>query len=38
MASRRPPENADYSVPDILAWLEAQGSADNIGPAWGASA
>jgi 3-methyladenine DNA glycosylase AlkD len=30
MASRRPPENADYSVPDILAWLEAQGSADNI--------
>jgi len=30
MAPRRPPENADYTVPDILAWLEANGSADNI--------
>ncbi|MGJ8570123.1 MAG: DNA alkylation repair protein [Hoeflea sp.] len=30
MALRRPPENADYTVPDILAWLEANGSADNI--------
>jgi len=30
MAPRRPPENADYTVPDILAWLEASGSADNI--------
>lgn len=30
MAPRRPPENADYTVPDILAWLEAHGSADNI--------
>lgn len=30
MAPRRPPENADYAVPDILAWLEAHGSADNI--------
>ena len=30
MASRRPPENADYTVPDILAWLEANGSAENI--------
>jgi 3-methyladenine DNA glycosylase AlkD len=30
MASRRPPENADYTVPDILAWLEANGSAKNI--------
>ena len=30
MAARRPPQNADYTVPDILAWLEASGSADNI--------
>lgn len=30
MASRRPPENADYTVPDILAWLEANGAAENI--------
>jgi 3-methyladenine DNA glycosylase AlkD len=30
MAPRRPPENADYTVPDILAWLEANGSAGNI--------
>ena len=30
MAPRRPPENADYSLPDILAWLEAHGSANNI--------
>ncbi|MDP2122389.1 MAG: DNA alkylation repair protein [Hoeflea sp.] len=30
MAPRRPPENAAYAVPDILAWLEAHGSADNI--------
>lgn len=30
MAPRRPPENADYTVPDILAWLEANGSAENI--------
>lgn len=30
MAVRRPPQNADYIVPDILAWLEASGSADNI--------
>ena len=30
MAPRRPPVNADYAVPDILAWLEAHGSADNI--------
>jgi 3-methyladenine DNA glycosylase AlkD len=29
MASRRPPANADCSVPDILAWLEEHGSADN---------
>jgi 3-methyladenine DNA glycosylase AlkD len=30
MVPRRPPENADYTVPDILAWLEANGSAENI--------
>lgn len=30
MALRRPPENADYTVPDILAWLDANGSAENI--------
>jgi len=30
MALRRPPEKADYTVPNILAWLEANGSADNI--------
>ncbi|MCY0095528.1 DNA alkylation repair protein [Hoeflea ulvae] len=30
MAPRRPPQNADYTVPDILAWLKASGSADNI--------
>ncbi|MBU4530556.1 MAG: DNA alkylation repair protein [Hoeflea sp.] len=30
MAPRRPPENADHSVPDILAWLEEHGSADNV--------
>ncbi|PHR18320.1 MAG: DNA alkylation repair protein [Hoeflea sp.] len=30
MPPRRPPENADYTVPDILAWLEANGSAHNI--------
>jgi 3-methyladenine DNA glycosylase AlkD len=30
VAPRRPPENADYSLPDILAWLEAHGSAHNI--------
>lgn len=30
MAPRRLPENAEYAVPDILAWLEANGSADNI--------
>ena len=30
MAPRRPPENAEYAVPDILAWLKANGSADNI--------
>jgi len=30
MAPRRPPQNADYTVPDILAWLEANGSAENI--------
>lgn len=29
-SSRRPPENADHTVPDILAWLEEHGSADNI--------
>jgi 3-methyladenine DNA glycosylase AlkD len=30
VAPRRPPENADQTVPDILAWLEANGSAGNI--------
>lgn len=30
MAPRRRPENADYTMPDILAWLEASGSVDNI--------
>ncbi|WP_340161118.1 DNA alkylation repair protein [uncultured Hoeflea sp.] len=30
MPPHRPPENADYTVPDILAWLEANGSAHNI--------
>ncbi|MEM5472399.1 DNA alkylation repair protein [Hoeflea sp. AS60] len=30
MAPRRPPENSDYTVPDILAWLEANGSATNL--------
>jgi len=30
MAPRRPPENAAYTVPDILAWLEEHGSAANI--------
>ena len=30
MAARRPPENAAYAVPDILAWLEDHGSAANI--------
>lgn len=30
MAPRRPPENADYAVPDILTWLEEHGSAENI--------
>ncbi len=30
MATRQTSENADYSLPDILAWLEAHGSAHNI--------
>lgn len=30
MARRQPPQNADYTVPDILAWLEANGSAENL--------
>ncbi|SOE08664.1 3-methyladenine DNA glycosylase AlkD [Hoeflea halophila] len=30
MPPRRRPENADYTVPDILAWLEASASAHNI--------
>ncbi|AKI00150.1 putative DNA alkylation repair enzyme [Hoeflea sp. IMCC20628] len=30
MPVRRPPQNADYTVPEILAWIEASGSADNL--------
>ena len=30
MAARQPPRNADYSVSDVLAWLEENGSAENV--------
>ena len=30
MAPRQPPRNADYTVDDIVAWLEANGSAENV--------